>query len=149
MANPQSGVKSKIAIGTTAAATDLTTFQADTYTTIGKLGELGAISQVAEEIKFTDISDAYVHKAQGVKDGGTFDLVVAFDKTDAGQIALKAADVSGAATNFRITLGDNETQFFFKGIVLGGEYNAASANDVVKVTWKISITSPVIIGDAE
>lgn len=150
--------KTKISVGTQAVATDLTTFQADTYTVIGEVESFGAFGDEAEEIKFTSLGDGRVQKIAGVRDAGSVDLLMGFDAADAGQTALIAAfNTGGLPFNFKIELNDaltsgagphHGTQFFFKGVVLGTQYDAGTSKDVIKLKVKISLTSGTTEGAA-
>lgn len=147
--------KTKFSIGTTAAATDATTFGSDTYTQIGEVESFGAFGDEAEEIKFTSLGDGRVQKIAGVRDAGSVDLMLGYDATDAGQTALIAAfnANAGAPYNFKVELNDaltagagphHGTTFYFKGVVLGNQFEPGSSKDVVKLRTKISITSAIV-----
>ncbi|WP_457796643.1 hypothetical protein [Methylocystis sp. S23] len=149
----------KFYIGTTAAATDLTTFQTDTYSLVGEVESIGPIEDSAEEVKFTSLTDSRVQKVAGVRDAGTIEVSMGYDPDDAGQTALIAAfnANAGAPYNFKTELNDaltggagphHGTQFFWKGVVLSQSFEAGSANEVVKLKMKISVTSDVVMGAA-
>lgn len=149
----------KFYIGTTAAATDLASYQADTYEQVGEIESFGAFGDEAEEIKFTSLSDSRVQKVAGARDAGNVELTMAYDPADAGQIALIAAfDANnGAPFNFKAELNDaltsgsgphNGTLFFWKGVVMSKQLEAGSNKDVVKLKVKVSITSGITIGAA-
>lgn len=144
--------KTKFSIGTTLAATTLTAFAGDTYAQIGEIESFGAFGDELEIIKFTSLSDGRVQKVQGVADAGDIDLVVGFDPADAGQLAVIAAFVAGGAFNFKVELNNklttNGTQFYFKGIVTGQNYEAGTSKDVIKLKVKIALTTGVIEGPA-
>lgn len=149
----------KFSIGTTAAAANLAAYQADTYDQVGEVESFGAFGDTAEEIKFTSLSDSRVQKVAGVRDAGEVELVMGYDPADAGQVALIAAfDANnGEPFNFKAELNDaltagagphHGTQFFWKGVVMSKEFEAGSANDVVKLKVKVSLTTGVTIGAA-
>jgi hypothetical protein len=149
----------KFYIGTTAAAANLSAYQADTYDQVGEVESFGAFGDTAEEIKFTSLSDSRVQKVAGVRDAGEVELVMGYDPEDDGQVALIAAfDANnGAPFNFKAELNDaltagagphHGTQFFWKGVVMSKEFEAGSNKDVVKLKVKVSLTSGVTIGAA-
>jgi hypothetical protein len=149
----------KFYVGTTAAATDLASYQEDTYQQVGEIESFGAFGEEAEEIKFTSLSDSRVQKVAGARDAGDVELVMAYDPSDAGQTALIAAfDANnGAPFNFKTELNDALTagdgphhgsQFFWKGTVLSKQFEAGSSKDVVKLKVKIGITTGVTMGAA-
>jgi hypothetical protein len=143
--------KSKFEIGTTAPATSVGDFDADTYTAVKGIEDLGEFGDEAEEIKFSTIEDARVRKLKGVRDAGKMDLVVGFDALDPGQVKLRQALASDLAFNFHITLNDapttngTPTEYFFKGKVMSARTMAGKVNDVVRQKVSISIDSEPLI----
>ncbi len=155
----QAATGTKIYVGTTAAATSLTSFKADTYTQISQVQNFGAFGDESEIIKFTSLSDSRVHKVAGPRDAGDVELTIGYDLGDAGQDELIAAFEANAGSpfNFECELNDalttglgphSGTSFFWKGVVISKRIETGSSTDVVKLIVKVAITSPVVIGDA-
>jgi hypothetical protein len=141
--------KTKIYVGTTAAAANLTQFEADTWTEIKQVEDLGEFGDAAEEITFTTLEDARVRKLKGARDAGVIELVVARDAADAGQGKLRDAVNDDHAVNVKVVMNDapvdgTPTEFFFRGLVMGMRTNFGSAKDVVKTSFNISIVSEIL-----
>lgn len=145
----QTGSGVDISIGTTAAASNATQFAADTYTVIGEVSESGEFGDVRQIVPFISLADGRVRKARGSKDGGEWQLTVAFDGSDAGQIAVKNAFAVVSQTadeyNWRVRLNDsggiNPTTFYFRGKVVSRPMQGISADNIITMAFTIAITS--------
>jgi len=141
--------KSKFSIGTTAPATDATTFAADTYTAVANIEDLGEVGSEAEILVGKYVDQAYARKLKGSRDNGTMTVVVARDPADAGQTALRAAEKQELPFNFKVELNDKpatdgtNTVFYFKAIVASAKTSMGGADDVVKDTYQIAITGAI------
>lgn len=92
----------------------------------------------AQVIDTTDLDSAAKEKAMGLADEGQVSLNLLFLPKDAGQLALRAARGTRAATKFRITLSDG-TKYEFTAFVLTFE-RSGGADDVVKASANLEIT---------
>lgn len=137
-----STIKTKIYIGTTKPAASVSDYTSDTFTQIKGLTDIGEFGDEAEEIRFTTIEDGRVNKLKGSADAGNWDVEVARDGTDAGQIALRAASKADGIYNFHVELVDG-TDFYFRGNVMAAK-NAFGSNDVNKQKFTVGITSEVL-----
>ena len=142
--------RSKIYIGTTAAASTVSEFDADTYTEIKEIEDLGEFGDTFEEITFTSIDDGRVRKLKGTADAGTIELIVGRDPLDPGQNALRAAVKSDLAHNVKVVLNDKPdatgtpTEFFFKAMVASSKNQLGGANEVTKQAFTLSITTEIL-----
>jgi hypothetical protein len=136
---------SKFYIGTTAAADDLTEFQADTYIAVGELMNIGTFGDKSEVIEFSTISDSRIRKIKGLRDAGTLSIEVAYDSADAGQTAMRAAAASDLDYNFKIVLTDKPSptgtpsEFFLRGSVLSQEIEVGDGKTVLKQKFDVSV----------
>lgn len=146
----------KLYLGTTAAATTVVAFEADTYTEVGEIEEIGEFGDAVNAVNFTSLADGRVRKFKGSYDAGELSMTVAFDVDDTGQAALKTAldDTSSDDYSVKITLNDqpsggsNPTTFFFKGKVMSRRISVSSADNVVRASVTIAINSAVLQKDA-
>lgn len=147
----------KLYIGTTAAATDLTTFEADTYTEVGSIEDLGEFGDAFNAVTFTSLGDGRVRKLKGTKDAGDMTIVVAMDTSDTGQDALVAAaeDDQSDGYNIKVELNDqitpstgNPTTFFFRAQVMGARIAVGAADNVIRRNVTLAIDSAVLMQEA-
>ena len=142
--------RSKLSLGTTAAATDASTFAADTYTAISHVedvGEFGTETSITEGV-FVDAD--FVRKLAGSRNSGTMNIVCAFDASDAGQIAAKAASETDFAYNFKVELSDKpeaagtNTVFYFRAFVASAKIQGGGADDITKITFALAIDGAIL-----
>ncbi|WP_011581229.1 MULTISPECIES: hypothetical protein [Chelativorans] len=142
--------KSKISIGTTAAATDATSFAADTYTPISNVEDMGEVGSEAEILVGKYVDQDFVRKLKGSRDNGTMTIVVGRDAADAGQLALSAAEQSSLPFNFKVELNDKpnptgtNSVFYFKAIVGSARHSLGGADDITKTTFALAISGAII-----
>jgi len=137
--------KSKISIGTTLATTDAASFALDTYKLIANVEDMGEAGSEAEIIVGKFVDQDYVRKLKGSRDNGTMAIVAGRDPFDDGQIALRAAEKSYHAYNFKVELNDApaggvNTRFYFKAIVASARTSMGGADDIVKDTFALAIS---------
>ena len=133
------------AIGTKAPATDATTYAADTYTIVGEVESIGEFGDEVSAATFTALAGRRVRKFKGTYDAGDLSLTVAFDSSDAGQVALAnaLADEGSTDYNFKITFEDGDV-FYLSGKVMSRRISAGSADEIVKATINIAIGTKVL-----
>jgi len=95
----------------------------------------------AAVIDTTDFDSAAKEKAMGLPDEGQVSVGLIFIPADAGQIAMRTARNTRAATKFRITLA-NGTKFEYTAYVLTFE-RGAEQDDVVKVSSNLEVTGAI------
>jgi predicted secreted protein len=96
-----------------------TTTISDSSGNISNVDAIGDISITADEIEDTVYSTAkWKTFTQGLKDGGTFDLTVNYDKDDTSNNRLTIAFMAGTSKLYTITFPDGAT-FTFTAFVSG------------------------------
>jgi len=140
----------KISIGTTTSATTQAEYEADSYTEIGTIEDLGEFGDSFNAVTFTSLADSRVNKRKGAADAGDMTLSVAFDGADSGQQALKVAldDTGALPYNFKVelndSLGTSPTTFYFSAMVMSRRTQVGSSDNVVKAAVQLGITTAVI-----
>ena len=96
-----------------------TTTIADSTGTIASVDSIGDISISADEIEDTVYgTGTFKTFVQGLKDGGTVDITVNYDKTEASHIRLTTAYKNGKSGSYTVTFPDTST-FTFTAFVSG------------------------------
>lgn len=96
--------KTKISLGTKTPATTQTEYAADTYTLLGEVGNRGEFGDSANPVTWSSLGDGRVRKAKGVRDAGDMTVTVAFDKGDAGQGAVIAAEADDSIADYNLKI---------------------------------------------
>lgn len=90
-----------------------TTTIADSSGNIANVDAIGDLSLTADEIEDTVYgTGGWKTFVQGLKDAGTFDLTVNYDKDMSGNTRLTQAFVSGGSAQYTITFPDSSTLLF-------------------------------------
>lgn len=87
-----------------------------TWTGIANLKDYSGFDGSASEIDVTNLASLAKEFRLGLVDGGQFTINIDYDQANAGHIALRAKQVSGVITNFRLTL-PNLTAITFTAFV--------------------------------
>ncbi len=154
--NVQTGAGTRVYIGTKLSAnltddpvSDLAAMKAPgiTYTEIGELITIGDYGDSVGDANYTALARARVTHLKGVADGGTTDLTIAFDKGDAGQLALVAAQADRSAFHhlypFKVVYPDGATDFF-AAVVQGNRKQPGDGGSVVQRSVTIGLNSAVL-----
>ncbi len=80
-----------------------------TFTTIGNVKSYSGFDGQASELDKTNCSSTAKEYLLGLMDPGHFQIDMDQDNADAGQLALVAAQISGAAKQFKLTLPSGST----------------------------------------
>lgn len=145
---------SKLYVGTTLAAENLSQFLNDTYVEVGEVEDLGEFGDEAELVTFASLSDSRMQKLKGVRDAGNMAVVVGMDDSNAGQDAMVAAEQDTLDYNFKVVLNDKQTvsgtpsEHYFRGKVMSRRTAVGSANNVVRQNFTVAINSAVLSIDA-
>jgi len=148
----QTGTGASVAIGTTAAATTLGQFEADSYTVVGETSSLGAFGDRREIVEFKSLADGRVRKARGSANAGDMTVTFGYDSTDSGQAAVKAAfevvSQSADEFNFRVmnndSLGSNPTTRYFRARVSSREQQEITNDGIVMMQAVLAINSAIV-----
>jgi len=144
-----------IGIGTTMAAATQSEFESDTYTEILEVSNMGEFGGSANVLQFPIVSDEFVVKSKGTRDGGDPALVVGRLSNDPGQIAVRNAEKTKYYFNFKLELEDavdeqhTNTVIYFRAIVAGSPIQFGGVEDFVTETYTLGIyPRPLIIESA-
>ena len=122
-----------------------TTTIADSSGNIANVDAIGDLSLTADEIEDTVYgTDGWKTFVQGLKDAGTFDLTVNYDKDTSGNTRLTQAFVSGGSAQYTITFPDGAT-FKFSAFVSGVSL-ASPKDEKIQRTFTLRIdgkTAPI------
>lgn len=112
------------------------------WTKINGVQTFSGFDGQADELDTTDLDDLAKTYLLGLKDEGKFSFGIKVLKTDAGQIALRAARTSGAIVGMKLTLPDGAVATFsslVKSFPTDGGVNA-----ILKTTIDTRITGNVV-----
>ena len=141
---------SRLFIGTTASAENLSQFLSDSFTEVGEVEDLGEFGDESEAVTFASLQDSRVRKLKGTRDAGTIAVVCGADDSDTGQDAMVVAEASSLDFNFKILLNDQLTisgtpsEHYFRGKVMSKRLGVGSANNVVRRTFNVGINSEIL-----
>lgn len=141
---------SRLFIGTTTSAENLSQFLTDSYVEVGEVEDLGEFGDESEAVTFASLQDSRVRKLKGTRDAGTIAVVCGADDSDAGQDAMVAAEASPLDFNFKVilndqlTLGGAPSEHYFRGKVMSKRLGVGSANNVVRRTFNVGINSEIL-----
>jgi hypothetical protein len=145
----------KIYIGTTADATNQSMFEADSYTEIKNVSNMGEFGASANIVQFPTVSDDFVQKSKGTRNAGDPALVVGRLPNDPGQLAMRAAEQTKYRYNFKLELEDAESEeytntvIYFRALVAGVPMQFGGNEDFVTETYQLGIyPRPLIIESA-
>src|SRR5690625_2234229 len=124
-------------------ASDLTDYEALTYTAVGEVEDLGEFGDTAATTTFTALNDRRVRKLKTTFDAGTMQLTIGRDPDDDGQIAMKAALKADANYAFQVELSDGSS-FYFRGMVSAFTTQVGNAENVVRASATIEVNSEVL-----
>lgn len=112
------------------------------YTKVNGVLSFAGFDGSASDIDTTDLDSAAMEYINGLVDEGKFGFEMKRLKTDAGQMAIRAARVSGAVTGFKLTLPGTAIATFtalVKSVPTAGGINA-----LMKGSVDTKITGPVV-----
>lgn len=149
LVNPTAGSKLYIGPAYSSSVDTVTEFAALSYTKVGGVGTMGDVGDTSEIVRFAVLDENRVRKTKGVRDGGSMNVVMAYDSTDAGQAALITAYASNVAYAFKIegndkltTSGTNSLTFFY-GKVASNQQNLGGSGDTARRTVVIEVDSDI------
>ncbi|KRW62336.1 hypothetical protein [Pseudomonas sp. TTU2014-080ASC] len=145
----------RLAIGTKTPAVSQAEYEADNYTDVGEIEDLGEFGDTFSSVNFTSLADGRVRKYKGTADAGDMTLTVGLDNGDAGQQKVKQAhaDRSKGNYNIRVTLNDGDpaavppvvpTTFYFAVKVMNNTVASGSADNVVRRNITLGINTDIL-----
>lgn len=151
MQEPGTFAGSVLSIGTTATATNQAQFEADTYTPISNLSNMGEAGASSNILTFPVVSDTYVKKSKGTRNAGDPAIVVGRISDDPGQLAIRAAEETKFTYNFKLEVEDAEsasysnTVFYFRAIVASAMNQFGGNEDFRTETYNLGIQGKMLI----
>lgn len=112
-----------------------------TYTKINGVTSFDGFDGSADELDTTDLDSTAKEYISGLKDEGKFGFEAKTLKTDAGQIALRAARTSGAVVGLKLTLPDTSVASF--SVLVKSMPTSGGVNAVLKGKIDCKISGPV------
>ncbi len=145
---------SKLFIGSAPMAFDSTDlvasdFASATWTEIGGHTDLGSSGDTSELITSNQIAISRTRKAKGVRNAGSKTIVMDFDPSDAGQLALLAAEKTNDSYPFKMELSDapaggTPSIRYFLAFVMSHEEQFGEANNNVKISVTLEVDSNIV-----
>jgi hypothetical protein len=134
------GVQISISAGVPATY-DQPGFAALTYSSIGELISFGDRGQTFEDVAYTTLGDRATKHLKGTTDQPETEVEMAVDRSDAGQILMKAAKNSDAEYAFKVAYSNGEIDYFQalvnSFVVVGGDANAIrTATSKIRVNYQ-------------
>ena len=133
---------------------DAEDFNGESWVEIAPLESIGSVGDSAEQISFDAIGNARRHKLKGTRDAGTMEVVAAIYYSDAGQIALLAAEKTAHSYAFRLVFNDappggTPSERLFVAKVMSASEALDTANNVMKLNATLAVDSNVVRVAAE
>jgi len=139
-----SGSGTCVSVSAASPAThDGTGFAALTYTTVGELETLGEINIRNASVSFANLCTGKTSLLKGAEEGVEFDIGVAMDREDAGQVIMNAARKS-LTQKVSLRVVDNAGDTVYVEAYVMGERVAGGAgvNDVRMNVYSIGVIAP-------
>ena len=152
MAEPFSATGAKIFIGPSVAATpaNAAAYAALSYVEIGNVTSIGGYGDESADVTINILGDGRRRRGKGSRDAGLMAINVAWDSTDAGQAALKAAEESTANFAFKVVLpnrlnatGTDEIDYF-EGLIMSRRGSDLQNDQIATKTFNVAINSGVV-----
>lgn len=140
----------KIYIGTTAVADDLTSYENDTYQEIGEVQNISALMDMQNFAQFTALQDARTRNLKTTRAGQNITLSVGYDPEDAGQIDLRDAALDTVNTNYNFKLEYNDddtspTTVYWSGVVGNDPFPGGANEDIAVVEFVITNNTGFVV----
>lgn len=114
-----------------------------TYTAIGNVKTFSGFDGAASEIDKTNLSSTAKEFALGLVDPGNFTIEVDQDLGDAGQLALRAAQVAGTTKGFKLILPAGVTPTASFSALVKKFSSQGGVDAVAKSSIELRITGPI------
>lgn len=142
----------KLYIGTTLAIPMISPsveYDDDVYTLIEKAESLGQLGDESRGVDFTAIEDNRTTTLKGSRNAGVMALVCGRDPSSAGQAALKAAEESKLAYNFKLEFADKLTEGgtntiqYFRALVMSKRNDLGNVDNVTKINFNLAVQTAI------
>jgi hypothetical protein len=118
------------------------------YVVVGLIESYGEIGDQSSIVTGAVVGDGRMRKAKGARDAGDFTVTCFHSGTDAGQLALIAAEATYTNFAFRITfpnVGSTAEKQYFRGLVTSKRVNIGANDNLVRDTFTIAVNSPIVV----
>ncbi|KPA99969.1 hypothetical protein [Ahrensia marina] len=130
----------------------LADFDSQTWVEIDPLESIGSMGDTAQEITFEAIGRNRTQTLKGTRRAPTMEVVAGLDMTDAGQIALVAAEAQPYDYAFKVVFDDapatgsapTPSERYFIAKVMSATEELDSANNVMKLNSSLAINSNLV-----
>lgn len=138
------GTGTCVSVSTSAPAThDSGGFGALVYTQLGELESVGEINIRHETVNFTNLCSGKTSMSKGAEQGVEFDITLAMDRADAGQVIMTAARKSltqKVSIKIEESTGD---KVYLQAYVLGERVaGGAGPNDTQLTVYTLGVVAP-------
>lgn len=132
---------------------DLSGYQALTWVEIKEVESLGTFGDTAAEIEFTALTDSRKRRLKGARDAGTLDMTMGADYSDAGQVALVAAEKTIHDYAFKVVFNDapqggTPSERYFIAAVASASESVETANSTLMLNCSLWVNSGITRVDA-
>tara|TARA_R110002020_G_scaffold5179_4_gene21925 strand:- start:9534 stop:10013 length:480 start_codon:yes stop_codon:yes gene_type:complete len=131
--------------GTDFVASD---FSAESWVEVTGTTDLGALGDTAQLISSDQVNSGRTRKLKGTKNAGSMQVVADLDYSDAGQLALIAAEKTKDSYAFRLVFNDapsggTPSERLFTAYVMSASEQMGSANTVQQLQTTLEIDSNI------
>jgi len=124
-------------------------FAAESWLEINGMTNMGEFGDTSEVITANIINLNRTKKAKGTRNAGNMAAVAAFNASDPGQLALRAAEKTSLNYAFRVVFNDappggHPSERMFVALVMGARTTFNEANNVVNLTGGLEINSNIV-----
>lgn len=127
-------------------------FTAQTWTEIGNLTNIGAFGDTSQEVTTQEVGRARDFRVKGSRNAGSMSLTMNINSSDAGQIALIAAEKARSNYAFRVVFPDapatgsapTGSERLFYGLVMSRPENLAGPNNFATMDVSVGINSNIV-----
>lgn len=131
---------------------DAADFATQTWKQVKHVETIGSFGDSSEEITFATTDRDRAYRLKGVRNAGNLEITCGLDYTDAGQLAMVAAEKELESYAFKIEFSDkpstgsspkNSSRLFCGKVMSVGE-NIDTANSVTTISFSVAIDSNVV-----
>jgi len=98
------------------ATEDQSGYEALSVTEVGKIVSFGELGDESEDISFDLLKPGRKTHVNGVKDLGEIAVTIEYDRADAGQVIVRAANNGNTTHSFVVTDSDGD-DYYFQGLI--------------------------------
>lgn len=128
----------------------LAAFQAVTgWVEVGLIESIGRMGDSSNEVTGNVISEGRTRKAKGVRNAGSFELVVFTDPEDDGQAALIAAELTNNKFALKVSPADRpvptgkDSIRFMRVLVMSAQDSELTSDGLLRTTFNCGIDSAI------